>query len=147
VADTFPEAALWPADRAARAVARAVSAEMHSGFQAMRTHMTMNVRSHRPGVGRTIDSLRDVKRIRTLWTDTLERYGRNGPFLFGSFSIADAMFAPVVLRFRTYEVELDARLHAYCTAVLSLPAVEEWMAAARLEPWTIESFEYPDARV
>jgi glutathione S-transferase len=143
LAETFPEAHLWPRDREARAVARSVSAEMHSSFPAMRANMGMNVRARRPGVGRTIDSLRDIDRIRRLWTDALRRFGQKGPFLFGEFSIADAMYAPVVLRFRTYEVELDARLHEYCSAILGLPAMEEWMAAARAEPWTIDGFEYP----
>jgi glutathione S-transferase len=143
LAETFPEARLWPQGREARAVARSVSAEMHSSFLAMRTHMTMNVRALRPGVGRTIDTLRDVDRVRSLWTDALRRFGQGGPFLFGAFSIADAMYAPVVLRFRTYDVQLDARLRDYCSAVLALPAMEEWMAAARAEEWTLDAYEYP----
>jgi glutathione S-transferase len=144
LAETFPEARLWPGDREARAIARSASAEMHSGFTAMRTNMPMNVRAHRPGVGRTIEAVRDVDRVRTIWTDSLQRFGKGGPFLFGEFSIADAMYAPVVLRFRAYDVQLDARLHEYCSTILKLPALEEWMAAARAEPWTIDAFEYPE---
>lgn len=143
VAETFPEAQLWPHDREARATARSLSAEMHSGFVALRSNMDMNVRARLAGVGRTKDSIRDIDRIRSLWSDARKRFGRGGPFLFGKFSIADAMYAPVVLRFRTYEVKLDDGLHEYCAAVLALPAMEEWMAAARAEPWTIEAFEYP----
>jgi glutathione S-transferase len=142
-AEAFPAARLWPDDTAARAVARSISAEMHSGFGALRAHMPMNARAFLPGRGRTIDAIRDVDRVRALWRDTLAQYGREGAFLFGRFSIADAMYAPVVLRFRTYGVELDARLHEYCAAVLALPALEEWLAAARVEPWTIDGFEFP----
>jgi glutathione S-transferase len=141
LAEAFPEARLWPRDRDARAVARSVSAEMHSSFAAMRSAMGMNVRARLPGVGRTVDSLRDIERVRNLWTDALQRFGREGQFLFGEFSVADAMYAPVVLRFRTYEVKLDARLRDYCDTVLQLPAMQEWMAAARAEPWTIDAFE------
>jgi glutathione S-transferase len=143
IAEAFPEAHLWPDDAGARAVARSISAEMHSGFVALRTHMPMNARARLPGRGRTIESLRDIERVRSLWRDALDRFGRGGPFLFGRFSIADAMYAPVVLRFRTYDVDIDPRLHEYCAAVLALPAMEEWLAAARTEPWTVESSEYP----
>ena len=146
VSEAFPGARLWPDDATARAVARSVSAEMHSGFSALRTHMPMNIRAHLPGLGRTQASLRDIERIRQLWSDALGRFGKEGPFLFGRFSVADAMFAPVVLRFRTYEVEIDARLREYCAAMLALPALEAWMAAAREEPWTIEASEYPRVR-
>jgi glutathione S-transferase len=146
LAEAFPEARLWPDDAGARAAARSISAEMHSGFLALRTHMPMNARARLPGLGRTIDSLRDVDRVRSLWRNALDRFGHGGPFLFGRFSIADAMYAPVVLRFRTYEVDLEPRLREYCAAVLALPAMEEWVIAARTEPWTIDSFEYPSLR-
>lgn len=146
VAETFPEARLWPEDPLARAIARSISAEMHSGFSALRNNMGMNVRARLPGLGRTPDSLRDIDRVRTIWRDALDRFGKGGPFLFGPFSIADAMYAPVVFRFRTYDVELDAKLREYCAAMVTLPAMEEWMAAARLEPWTIDWVEYPTIR-
>jgi glutathione S-transferase len=119
---------------------------MHSGFAALRANRGMNVRARLPGMGRTPDSLRDIERVRLVWRDALGRFGKDGPFLFGHFSIADAMYAPVVLRFRTYDVELDPALRAYCAAVLALPAMEEWMAAARAEPWVIEWVEYPPIR-
>jgi glutathione S-transferase len=146
VAELFPGSGLWPENREARAVARSASSEMHAGFAALRANMGMNVRARLPAMGRTADSLRDIDRVRTIWGSLLRRFGKGGPFLFGRFSVADAMFAPVVLRFRTYEVELDAVLHEYCAAVLALPAVEEWMAAARAEAWTIDSQEYPSVR-
>lgn len=146
VAELFPESGLWPAEREARAVARSMCAEMHSGFAALRANMGMNARAHLPGLGRTPDSLRDIDRVRSLWTDARRRFGKDGPFLFGRFSIADAMYAPVVLRFRTYEVELDAPLREYCAAMLALPALEEWIAAARTEPWSIDWVEYPSIR-
>jgi glutathione S-transferase len=125
--------ALWPADRAARAQARAVSAEMHSGFPNLRNHMSMNVRKRYPGKGRTPEALADVQRINAIWSEA------KGPFLFGAFSAADAMYAPVVLRFRTYEVAVDNR--AYYDAMLALPAMKEWIAAAEREKESIPAFE------
>jgi glutathione S-transferase len=124
---------LWPADRAARAQARAVSAEMHSGFPNLRNHMSMNVRKRYPGKGRTPEVLGEVARINSIWSDA------KGPFLFGAFSAAAAMYAPVVLRFRTYEVAVDNR--AYYEAVLALPAMKEWIAAAEREQESIPAFE------
>ena len=136
---------LWPADPAARAVARSVSAEMHSGFQNLRTHMSMNIRKCFPGKGRTPEVLADIARIVAMWTDCRARFGAvsnpGAPYLFGRFSIADAMYAPVVLRFRTYEVDLPAVCRAYADAILALPALEEWAAAARAEAETLAQFE------
>jgi glutathione S-transferase len=149
LAETFPDAHLWPEDRGARARARSVSAEMHSGFASLQADMPMNIKAHLPGMGRTQGSLRDIARVREIWQDCLSRAvaaKHAGPFLFGRFSLADAMFAPVVLRFRTYEVELDPRLREYCGAVLALPALEQWMAAGREEEWVEESAEYPRVR-
>ena len=135
---------LWPEDPDARAVARSVSAEMHSGFAALRQHMSMNVRRRYPGKGRTPESMADVARVLALWTDCRERFGLGGDFLFGAFSAADAMYAPVVLRFRTYEVELPPACRAYTDAMLELPAMREWIAAAERETESIEKFElYP----
>jgi glutathione S-transferase len=96
LAEALPAAKLWPEDRAARAVARSVSAEMHSGFAGLRSCMPMNVRAKMPGLGRTPASLRDIERVRAIWTDCRHRFGQGGPFLFGRFSIADAAYAPVV---------------------------------------------------
>jgi glutathione S-transferase len=135
LAELFPEAQLWPADRAARAVARSVSAEMHSGFAALRTHCTMNIRARKPGVGLDQPGVaQDVARIQQLWTQCRQGHGAGGPFLFGAFSIADAMFAPVVTRFVTYGVEWEAGLAAYRDAVLALPGMQAWTRAALAEP-------------
>lgn len=132
---------LWPQDPAARALARSVSAEMHSGFANLRAKMSMNIRKRYPGLGRTPESLADVARIVSLWSGCRARYGKGGPFLFGAFSIADAMYAPVVLRFRTYEVELPADCRAYSDAVLALPAMQDWIAAAMAETESLPQFE------
>jgi glutathione S-transferase len=125
--------ALWPSDPALRARARSVAAEMHSGFSDLRQHMSMNVRKRYPGKGRTPGALADVERIQAIWS------AARGPFLFGAFSAADAMYAPVVLRFRTYEVEV--RNKAYYEAMLALPAMKEWIAAAEREAETIPQFD------
>jgi glutathione S-transferase len=146
LAELFPEARLWPDDRTARARARSVSAEMHSGFASLRADMPMNVKARLPGLGRTRGSLVDIARVRAIWSECLARAGGEGPFLFGRFSIADAMYAPVVLRFRTYHVELDPPQREYCAAVLGLPAMEKWMAAAQAEEWLEDSAEYPAFR-
>ena len=131
---------LWPADADARAQARAVSAEMHSGFAALRTHMPMDIRAHRPERGATAlqrsDVAADVARIQSIWTDCLSR--SSGPLLFGRFTIADAFYAPVVTRFRTYGVALSPVLSAYCDAVLALPAMREWVEAAQAETEIID---------
>ena len=132
---------LWPQDPAARALARSVSAEMHSGFANLRAKMSMNIRKRYPGLGRTPESMADVARIVSLWSDCRARYGKGGRFLFGAFSIADAMYAPVVLRFRTFEVELPADCRAYSDAVLALPAMQDWIAAAMAETESLPQFE------
>ena len=137
LAETFPAARLWPDDPHARAVARAVSAEMHSGFVALRTNMPMDLKETHPGAGRTAECLADIARITALWRDVRGRFGQDGPFLFGRFSIADCMYAPVATRFETYAVELDPVCRAYADAVLALPALRAWTEAARAEPWTI----------
>ncbi|MBP2315119.1 glutathione S-transferase family protein [Azospirillum soli] len=137
LAETFPEAKLWPDDAHARAVARSVSAEMHSGFMGLRTHMPMSLKTMRPGVGRTPDSEADIARVTAIWRETRERFGKEGPFLFGRFSIADAMYAPVVTRLVTYGVELDAVCREYAETVRALPSMREWTAAAEAEPWVI----------
>jgi glutathione S-transferase len=138
LAEHFPAAGLWPAERAARAVARAVTAEMHAGFAALRNHMPMDLRSRHPGLGRGLGVAEDIARIRSIWQDCRVRFGRGGDFLFGGFTLADAAFAPVVTRFVTYEVALEGAAAAYRDAVLAWPALEEWSAAARTEPWVIE---------
>jgi glutathione S-transferase len=132
---------LWPDAPAARALARSISAEMHSGFPNLRQHMSMNVRKRHPGKGRTPESEADVRRVVDIWSDCRARFGAAGPFLFGRFTAADAMYAPVVLRFRTYEVELPAACRAYADAVLALPALREWIAAAERETESLPQFE------
>ena len=124
---------LWPAYRAARAQARAVSAEMHSGFPNLRNHMSMNVRKRYPGKGRTAEVEAEISRISQIFSSS------KGLFLFGSFCAADAMYAPVVLRFRTYGVEVKNR--NYYDAMLALPAMKEWIAAAERETESLPQFE------
>jgi glutathione S-transferase len=134
VAELFPAAKLWPAARVARARARSVSAEMHSGFAALRKHMSMDVVARKPGQGHTPDALADAHRVQALWREALA--GSGGPFLFGAFSIADAMYAPVATRFVTYAVELDQTCRAYVDALYGLPAMKQWLADAEREPQT-----------
>ncbi len=141
LAERIPAARLWPEDPEARAHARAVSAEMHAGFATLRESMPMNCRAHLPGKGGAPGVERDIDRIVALWRDCRGRYGAGGDMLFGGFGIADAMFAPVVSRFATYGVSLDPVARDYADAVSALPAVEEWVAAARAEPERIESEE------
>ena len=141
LAETFPEARLWPDDVEARAVARAVSAEMHAGFAALRTHMPLNVRKSLPGRGRAEGVEADIERVCEIWRDARARFSADGPFLFGPFTNVDAMFAPVVSRFETYGVQLDAVCRAYADTILSLDAMRKWSDAARAEPWVMEIFE------
>jgi len=132
---------LWPADRRARAVARAVSAEMHAGFRDLRSDMPMNLGAAHPGEGRTAGALANIARIEQLWADTRGLFG--GDYLFGDFCAADAMFAPVVARFATYGPELTSASKEYCAAVLAHPLVEAWHSAAAAEPasWRLERYE------
>jgi glutathione S-transferase len=134
LAERFPEAGLWPADESARAIARAVSAEMHSGFSALRQNMPMNMRASAPGRGRAPGVDEDLARIFAIWRECRERFGAGGPFLFGRRSVADAMYAPVVSRLTTYGVALDETAAAYSRAIWALPAMQRWLAASRLEP-------------
>jgi glutathione S-transferase len=127
LADTFPEAQLWPIERDARARARSVSAEMHSGFAALRQNMPMNIRARFPGQGHTPEALADAARVMEIWRDCRAR-APEGPFLFGRFTIADAMFAPVTTRFTTYDVPVDDTARAYIDAIAELPAMESWRA-------------------
>lgn len=142
LAERFPDARLWPAAASARAMARSASAEMHSSFAAMRAHLPMNIRSSFPNRGVTPEVLADINRITALWRDCRKRFGEGGDFLFGSFTIADAMYAPVVSRFRTYKIELDDESQRYADAVWALPSMQEWATAARNEPMVIEKYEF-----
>ena len=134
VAERWPERQAWPTDARARAVARSVCAEMHSGFRALRGAMPMNIRGAYPGKGMNPDVRKDIDRVVDIWTACRERFGQGGDLLFGGFSIADAYYAPVVTRFATYAVELPQVARRYADAVLALPAVREWSAAGRAEP-------------
>ena len=132
LAEQFPDLHLWPTDVAARAMARCVSAEMHSGFTGLRSAMPMNVRARLPGRGRTPEAQGDIGRVCEIWEECLSRFGHHD-FLFGDFSIADAFYAPVVTRFKTYGVSLAPALQAYCERVENHPAVARWIKQAQLE--------------
>ena len=131
LAEKFPEKKLWPADAVLRAQARAVSAEMHAGFTALRSHMPMNIRNRYPGKGMTPEVAADIARLQTIWGDCLDRSG--GPFLFGSFGIADAMFAPVVFRLQTYAVAMQGKAAAYVQQMLAAPALVQLSHLAAAE--------------
>jgi glutathione S-transferase len=135
-----PDAGLLPADRIARAHCRSICGEMVSGFANLRSSLPMNLKARFPGHKVWGGAKPDIERIVEIWTECLARYG--GPFLFGARrSMADAMFAPVVTRFLTYDVALDATCAAYCTTIMAMPEMREWVAAARLEPDEIEELE------
>ena len=143
LADTFPDRRLWPADPAARAHARAIASEMHAGFLPLRRACPMNF--WRPVKARPLadEVAVNVRRIDAMWTDCRVRFGKDGPFLFGPFGAADAMYAPMVSRFHTYAVEVGAASRAYMEAMMALPAWSEWTAAALKEPWVLPEDE-PD---
>ena len=143
--DLKPEVGLWPASAAARAHARSISTEMHAGFMELRNNMPMNIRASYPGKGMTPAVRADIERITSMWRDCRKRFSgafqKDDGFLFGAFGAADAMFAPVVTRFRTYGVKLDKDSDAYCNAVLAQPAMKDWIDAAKHEPWLIAAYE------
>lgn len=143
LAERHPEAGLWPAEARARAHARAIAAEMHAGFTALRAACPMNIRrppAARPnGISEAVAA--DIARVREIWRTALRDHGGTGPFLLGAFSAADAMFAPVVSRFITYGVEVGKVERAYMGAVTAHPAMAEWRAAALAEPWVLEADE------
>ena len=134
--ERFPAAGLWPGDVAARGFARSVAAEMHSSFQALRSNMPMDIQADEPGRGATPEAMADADRIQAIWRECRARFGQRGggPFLFGPFTAADCFYAPVVFRFRSYHVPLDATASAYCDALVAEPKVAKWVAAARREP-------------
>ena len=135
-----PEAHMLPADIATRAHCRAISGEMHSGFASLRASLPMNLKAHFPRFKIWSRAQTDIDRVLEIWTDCLSRYG--GPYLFGSQpSVADAMYAPVVTRFLTYDVALPASCSTYCQLIMGLPAMQEWLAAAQREPDDIDELE------
>ncbi len=141
LAEQFPSLEWWSRDLDARAIARSISAEMHSGFQSLRQAMPMNCRARLPGKGITADVLKDIHRVTEIWRECRQRFGTDGAMLFGEFTIADAMFAPVVMRFVTYGVELDSVCENYVQSILALPAMQEWNEAASAELDTIAQEE------
>ena len=140
-AEKFPQAKLWPEDCGRRAHARSISAEMHSGFMPLRNECGMNL--HRPvgAVALSDDARTNVTRIQEIWADCYRRYGKEGPFLFGAFGGADAMFAPVVHRFHSYAIEVKDDARHYVDAMKSLPAFQQWTRDGLAETLVIEKFE------
>jgi glutathione S-transferase len=134
-------APVWPVDPKARAMARSVAAEMHAGFQGLRSNCPMNLGKKYARRDRGEAVARDVARFSEIVRQARERFGQGGPFLFGTFSAADAMYAPLVTRLETYSVALDATTQAYVDAVLALPAFQEWRSAALTETWIVDADE------
>lgn len=144
LAEQFPDAGLWPADPAERAVARSISAEMHSGFAALRNDMPMDIRAFRPDHVPGPGVADDIRRITDIWKQCRETADNDGPFLFGAFSLADAMFAPVASRFRTYATRLDPVSKAYIDALHEWPPMARWIEAGIAEPFTIDNYDNPE---
>ena len=141
VAERFPELRCWPSNPRDRARARSISAEMHSGFRELRTQMPMNCRRTPAPVPRGAELDADIARVIEIWTQALADHAAPGPYLFGEFGIADAMYAPVVLRFTAYAVDLPTTARGYADAILALPALRAWIADARREPEVLEHFQ------
>lgn len=132
--ESFPAAKLWPSDPAARAFARSVAAEMHSGFAALRSNLPMDLQASAPGKGHTPEALADVARIQEIWRECRARFSAGGPYLLGAFTAADCFYAPVVFRFSSYGVALDPNAKSYCEAMLAHPSVRRWREAGLREP-------------
>lgn len=141
--EQFPRAQLWPADAGARALARSACAEMHSGFAALRNALPMRFVERFPAAPLAAEVRADIERICAIWTECRRRHGASGPYLFGAFSIADAMYGPVVSRFKTYAVPLQGAAAAYADALWSHPAMQEWGAAAEKEDLRAARYEGP----
>lgn len=133
LAELCPDKGLWPADPSARRLARGVCAEMHAGFQALRKALPMDLNRHAPRDSLSSEVQADIKRVQAIWRECRSRFGKDGGFLFGQPTIADAFYAPVVTRFRSYEVALDEVSDAYCRTVTDWPLMQEWTAAAAEE--------------
>lgn len=140
VSEKYLDGRGWPAELDARARARSLVCEMHSGFSALRAELPMNCRAHRK-VTLSTEAQRDVERIAQIWADTHMEYGKGGPWLFGAFSIVDCFYAPVALRFPTYGIELPEAAERYAEAIRALPAIQDWIAAAIEETETVEEDE------
>ena len=133
VHEWYPDRRIWPREERARAFARSAAAEMHSGFRDLRTHMPMNIRASHPGKGMGPQVQANIERIESLWGEARRRFGAGGAFLFGEFSAADAMYAPVVMRFRTYAVAVSPESARYCETMLAAPGVRAWIDEALKE--------------
>ena len=133
VAESYPEAHLWPRGAAARAFARSVCAEMHSGFVPLRSNLPMNLRRNQPLAELPGDVADDIARICALWQECRQRFGQDGPYLFGHVSIADAFFAPVAARLRSYQVALPAEAEVYVNTIYQWPAFQHWYRAGLQE--------------
>jgi glutathione S-transferase len=141
IAERYPEKAIWPRGKAARAEARSLAAEMHAGFQALRQHCPTNFRRPVRKIALTEAVEADVARIEAAWAHARRGFGKSGPFLFGRFSAADAMFAPVVNRFQVYDVPVTRGSRDYMNAVMALPAWKAWIADGEAEEWRIDKYE------
>ena len=137
LAERFPDFALWPHDPTRRALARSISAEMHSGFTGLRNELPMDLAPVDPGRARSAAAEADIARVAAIWRQCREAAGTEGAFLFGAFGAADCMYAPVVLRLDRYRVPLDPVCRAYADAVLALPAMQRWVEAGMAEPWVL----------
>ena len=141
IAETFPDRAIWPRGKAARAHARSLASEMHAGFTALRQACPTNFLRKPKAIALSDEARADVARIEAAWAHARETFGGTGPFLFGRFSAADAMFAPVVNRFHAYDIPAAKTTRAYMAAMMALPAWKAWIAGAEAEPWRIERYE------
>ena len=142
VAEKHPNAGVWPSDVAARAHARATSSEMHAGFQALRQACPMNLgRTFKPKATHGTEADSNIERVQALWAEARKHFGKGGPFLYGTFTAADAMFAPVVTRFDTYQVKVTPETRKYMDAVLHHAAFVDWRLAALKEPWFLPDYE------
>jgi len=141
LAERFPDAGLWPSDAAARAHARSVCAEMHSGFMALRSECPMNLHRLARAVELSADAKANIARVEDIWRDCRGRHGAGGPFLFGRFGAADAMFAPVVTRFQTFAVPVAPETRAYMDTMLAMPAFSAWVKDGLAENWIIDRVE------
>ena len=141
VAELAPDAPLWPRDAAKRAAARSLCAEMHAGFAALRTHMPMNIRATYPGQGRGPGVEDDIARVTALWQWARDTHGTNGPYLLGDYCLADVFYAPIVMRFRTYAIDLPPSAADYADAVEQHPHVAEWVADAKAETESLPQYD------
>jgi glutathione S-transferase len=140
--DTYPQAKLWPKDAHAKAIARSISCEMHSGFFTIRNDMSMNMRRVIEGFTPSKNCQIEIDRVKDIWIKCRAEFGAEGGFLFGHFTIADAMYAPIISRFTSYQIPMEGTVKDYAQTVLNLPMMKEWAAEAQLEEWVIEGAEY-----